>query len=89
MNNVREKNPNAKIIWVWGMIKLQILPSTILKGIELYKKEFNDKNVFALELDAMEDVEHTVYEKGSRGHPGPKTHCLAAEKISDFIKSIK
>ena len=36
----------------------------------------------------MEDVEHTVYEKGSRGHPGPKTHCLAAEKISDFIKSL-
>lgn len=88
LNNVRQKNPNAKIIWVWGMIKLQILPSTILKGIELYKKEFDDKNVFALELDAMEDVEHTVYEKGSRGHPGPKTHCLAAEKISDFIKSL-
>lgn len=88
LTNVRQKNPKAKIIWVWGMIKLYILPSTILKGIESYKKEFNDKNVFTLELDAMDDVEHSVYDKGSRGHPGPKTHLLAAEKITEYIKSL-
>ena len=62
--------------------------NVVINKIVSSERRFDDKNVFALELDAMEDVEHTVYEKGSRGHPGPKTHCLAAEKISDFIKSL-
>lgn len=88
LKNIRQKNPSAKIIWVWGMIKLETVPACILTGIEKYKKLTGDKDVYSLELDAMEDVEKLPEDKGSRGHPGPKTHRLAAEKISDFIKAL-
>ena len=53
--------------------------------MEDYKKESGDQNVFTLELDAMEDVENHLLDKGSRWHPGPKTHELAAKKISQNL----
>ena len=86
--NIRKNNPKAKIIWTWGMIKLAAVPEYILKGINEYKAEAGDNNVFTLELDAMEEVEVLPEDKGSRGHPGPKTHRLAAEKILNLIKSL-
>ena len=86
---IRKHNPSAKIVWVWGMIKLKTLPPYILKGIDEFKNENSDSNVFALELDAMEDVEKNDEDKGSRGHPGPKTHKLAAEKLTAFLKYVE
>lgn len=85
---IRAKNPSAKIVWTWGMIKLNTVPEWITDGINRYKKDFNDYEVYTLEFDAMEDVEKTDEDKGSRGHPGPKTHRLAAEKLTDFLKTI-
>ena len=69
------------------MIKLQLVPPLIQYGIEEYKYESGDKNVYTCELDPMEDVEKFDEDKGSRGHPGPKTHKLAAEKLYAFIKN--
>ncbi|MCQ2592129.1 MAG: GDSL-type esterase/lipase family protein [Treponema sp.] len=86
--NIRAKNPNAKIIWTWGMIKLEAIPEYIVQGIEAYKKQTGDNQVYSLELPSMEDVETCLEDKGSRGHPGPKTHILAAEKIASFIQSL-
>ena len=71
------------------MIKLKTLPPYILKGIDEFKNENSDSNVFALSLDAMEDVEKNDEDKGSRGHPGPKTHKLAAEKLTAFLKYVE
>ena len=82
---IRKNNPSAKILWVWGMIKLDKIPAILQNAMEDYKKESGDQNVFALELDAMEDVEIDLFDKGSRWHPGPKTHFLAAKKIADFM----
>lgn len=87
VKTVRSKNPAAKILWVWGMINIDKVPAVIEKAIEAYKTETGDKNVFTLELPDMAKVEITASDKGSRGHPGPKTHELAAQKIADFIKS--
>ena len=84
---IRKNNPHATIIWVWGMIKLQLVPPLIQYAVEEYIFESGDKNVFTLELDAMEDVEVYDEDKGSRGHPGPKTHKLAANKLCSFIKN--
>ena len=84
---IRRNNPNAIIIWCWGMIKLKLVPPLIQVGIEEYIFESQDKKVYTLELDSMEDVEKEDEDKGSRGHPGPKTHKLAALKIIDFIKN--
>lgn len=88
LKTVRKNNPSAKIIWVWGMIKLVAIPDFILRGVEKFKNETGDNQVYTLELDAMEDVEKLPEHKGSRGHPGPETHRLAAKKIVDFIKKI-
>ena len=70
------------------MIKLDKIPAILQNAMEDYKKENSDQNVFALELDAMEDVENDLFDKGSRWHPGPKTHFLAAKKIADFVEGM-
>ena len=85
---IRRYNPEAKIIWTWGMISIDIVPSLIQKAIGEYKKESGDKNVYALELESMAVLEKTDEDKGSRGHPGPLTHRKAAERIFDFISSL-
>ena len=82
---IRKNNPSAKILWVWGMLKLDKIPAILQNAMEDYKKESGDQKVFSLELDAMEDVENHLLDKGSRWHPGPKTHELAAKKISQNL----
>lgn len=84
---IRKNNNKAIIIWCWGMIILKLIPPLIQYGVEEYKYESGDKNVYTLELDPMENVEKLDEDKGSRGHPGPKTHKLAAEKLYDFIQN--
>ena len=86
---VRKNNPSAKIIWVWGMLGLQTVPGLVQKGLDAYKAASGDKAVYTLELESLEDLEKLPEEKGSRGHPGAKTHQAAASRIYDFIKSIK
>ncbi len=88
IKNIRSHNSEAKIIWTYGMLKLDIVPDYIKAGIEEYKKESADNNVFMLELDSMEELEVNLEDKGSRGHPGPKTHRMAAEKLFKFIKGL-
>ncbi len=85
---IRKNNPGAKIIWVWGMIKLDIVPSLIAQAVADYKAESGDNQVYTLELEAMEDLEKSDDDKGSRGHPGPLTHKKAAQKLYDFIKNV-
>jgi lysophospholipase L1-like esterase len=88
LKTVRKNNPNAVIIWCWGMIKLDLVPPLIQSAIEEYMEESGDQRVCTLELDSMEMVEKLAEDKGSRGHPGPKTHRLAAMKLSDFIAKL-
>ena len=85
---VRKNNPEAVIIWCWGMIKLDVIPPLIQQGVEDYMRETDDTRVCTLELDSMEMLEKLAEDKGSRGHPGPKTHRLAAVKITDLIKKL-
>lgn len=85
---VRSHNPSAKIIWCWGLLELKVVPACIQKGVEEYKEASGDKNVFAVELEPAEKLEKNPLEKGSRGHPGLKTHQAAATKLFEFIKSL-
>ncbi len=85
---IRSHNPNAKILWCWGMLKLHLVPGLIEKGVEEYKAESGDKNVYTLELEPLDELEKTPEEKGSRGHPGYKTHHAAALKIVDFLTKL-
>ncbi len=88
LGEIRKHNPKAKIIWTWGMLSLDIVPALIQKGIKEYMSASGDMNVYALELESMDDIEKNPEDKGSRGHPGPLTHKKAAEKIYDFIKTL-
>lgn len=88
LKTVRKHNPDAIIIWCWGMIKLDVVPPLIQSAIEEYMEESGDKAVCSIEFDSMEKVELLTEDKGSRGHPGPKTHRLAAIKLCDVIKKL-
>lgn len=85
---VRKNNPCAKIIWATGMMCIPEVMPFINDGIEEYKNAFQDKNIFTLEFESM-DIEQTDEDKGSRAHPGPLTHKLAAEKLCKFINSLR
>lgn len=89
LKEVRKNNPYAKILWVYNMLKLDFMPSIVLKGIKLYKKQTNDKYVYSLKLPSLDKLEFEDEDKGSRFHPGPKTHKVAAEKIVSFINKHK
>lgn len=82
---IRSHNPNAIILWVWGMLKLEMVPDLIKKGVDEYKAVSGDKKVFTLELESLDDLEKTEEEKGSRCHPGPQTHETAAVRIVDCL----
>ena len=86
---VRKNNPSAKIIWVWGMLGLETVPALVQKGVDNYKVTSGDKSVYTLELESLEKLEISDEGKGSRGHPGAKTHMAAAEKLYEFISSLR
>ena len=89
LGEIRKNNPDAKIIWTWGMIPIDVVPALIQKGVQEYIKESGDKNVYPLELESMKKLEKCDEDKGSRGHPGFLTHKKAAERIFDFIKTLQ
>ena len=88
LKEIRKYNPSAIILWCYGMIKLDKVPSLIENLVEVYKKETGDKKVFSMQLDSMEELELCEEDKGSRGHPGPKTHLCAAKKITAFLQNF-
>ena len=81
---IRKNNPKAIIIWCWGMVKHLLVPPLIQYGVEEYIFESGDKNVYTLELDYMDEIETNEDDKGSRAHPGFKTHKIASEKLLWF-----
>jgi len=85
---IRKNNPDAKIVWTWGMLPLDLAPSMIGAGIEAYKAESGDSQVYTLEYEPMDKVEKEPEDFGSRGHPGPKTHLLAAKKLTAFLQNL-
>ena len=85
---IRSHNPSAKILWCWGMLPLQTVPALIQKGVDEYKTTTGDQDVYTLELESLFDLEKTPQEKGSRGHPGYKTHQAAAQKIVELLKRL-
>lgn len=85
---IRKNNPKAKIIWATGMMDIPEVMPAIYAGIEEYKNYSGDKNIYTIDFESM-DCEVLDEDKGSRGHPGPKTHNLAAKKLADFINNLQ
>lgn len=80
LKKVRHYNPNAAIIWAYGMLG-NGMRTSILRAIDTYKKQTSDIKVSYLELP--ETTSETV---GSRQHPGVLNHRLAAESLAAFLK---
>lgn len=79
---IRKNNPQAKIIWCYGMVDDAIGPD-IREAVEQYSMEEKDEKIYYLHLEAMTD--DTI---GSRQHPGSKCHELAAKKVIKYIKEL-
>lgn len=80
LTQVRQKNPQALLVWCIGMLGTRIAP-VLRQGMEQYKTASGDARVFLLELP--ETTPETV---GARQHPGVKNHRQAAEVLTAFLK---
>ncbi len=90
LTHLRQKNPQAKLIWVYGMLEqnskaLNDQMRDILEGaVEEYSQDTDDKDVCYLQLPVTKGDGF-----GSRAHPGHKSHENAAaclvKKIREFM----
>lgn len=85
---IRTHNPDAKIIWATGFMPIPEVMESIYNGVRQYRTFFGDKNIFTLEFDSM-NFEISEEDRGSRSHPGPKTHGRAAEKLCHVIRALQ
>lgn len=76
---VRECNPEALIIWCYGMLGYE-LQETLLDAIAAYRRESGDNRVCYLSLPEAKG--ETL---GSREHPGYPNHQQAAGLLANFI----
>ena len=79
---LRRLNPHAYLLWAYGMCGCP-MEEHIVRGLEAYREETGDQRVSYLRLSACPEEW-----LGSRSHPGPKAHALAAEEIADVLKKV-
>jgi hypothetical protein len=79
---LRKYNPNAHIVWVYGMLGLAMMPA-IYRAVDTYSKTTGDKKVTVFQLPNT--TEETV---GSRMHPGKLAHEQAAKELTGYLKEI-
>ena len=78
---VREKNPDALIVWAYGMLGFE-MERYILQAIES-RKVGGDGSVSYLRLPAM-----LSGEEGSRDHPGYPAHQRAADSVAECLTEL-
>lgn len=81
LKKVRRCNPDAEIIWVYGMLGYS-MNAPIARAINTYCEETGDKKVHFLQLPNT--TKETV---GSREHPGIPSHKMAAGILTDYLKN--
>jgi len=77
---LRNNNPDAYIIWAYGMIG-DMLEPTILEAIEEYKAQYHDSIIKYIKLPEV-----TEKNMGARNHPGRKAH---KEVTKVLVKALK
>lgn len=82
LEKLRRYNPNARLIWVYGMLGSP-LKEAIMEAIQSYKEKADDDRVRFLELP--DTTKETV---GARQHPGVKAHRAASEVIVNHLKQL-
>lgn len=82
LKDIRTKNPNAPILWIYGMLGDGLKP-LILESIDLYRQKTGDEQISYLDLPNTTD--ETV---GSRFHPGYPAHKEAVKVLVPAIREI-
>ncbi len=83
IGQVREHNPDAKIICTMGIMGSQLYEE-IEKAVKLYCEDTGDTQVYAFEFDYQ--AEEDGY--GGDYHPSAATHKKAAEKLTEYLKAL-
>lgn len=76
LDDMRAKNPEAYIIWVYGMMRKDYEAS--YTGAVEYMNQKGDLKIFSLEMNANTEA--------LEGHPSAKAHKEYADKLVSFIK---
>ena len=83
LKKIREKNPNAKIICVLGLMGDRLFPA-VCKGAADFRKETGDDKVYTLHLPEQDP--EVGY--GANYHPLESEHRKAADVLVSFIKNL-
>ncbi len=80
---LRAKNPEAQILWVYGMVGSRMMP-TLVRAMERYLADSGDTRA---ELMPLADT--LPGEFGSRQHPGYPAHAKTAAAIAERIRTLR
>lgn len=83
IDRVREVYPNAKIVWIYGMMNEKFHP--VFEKLAGDKNAQGDKNIYYLPLEKITDKDD---EKGAVGHPNVNASERVSKKLAEFIKKI-
>ena len=83
LKKIREKNPNAKIICVLGLMGDRLFPA-VCKGAADFRKETGDDKVYTLHLPEQDP--EVGY--GANYHPLESEHRKVADVLVSFIKNL-
>ncbi|MEK3878409.1 SGNH/GDSL hydrolase family protein [Paenibacillus sp. FSL M7-0420] len=79
---LRSYNPEAHLLWVYGMLGLSLMP-TIYRAVDEYMRSTGDKNVSVFQLPNV-----TNETMGARTHPGLPAHEQTAGELSGYIRGL-
>ena len=82
INMVRNDAPNAKIIWMYGMMNKKFIP--VLRELT-DEMRTNDKNLSFLPIESVRREDN---ETGAFGHPNRKGQKRIADTLLSYIKSL-
>ena len=83
LDKVRAAYPDAKIIWMYGMMNSKFLPT--LKNVIQERQRDGDKNVYFLPIEKISREKNEV---GAVGHPNVNASIRVSKKLARFIKRI-
>lgn len=81
---IREKNPNATILCVLGVMGQELYPS-IETAVERFREETKDEKVFSFMLDQQANANGYAVDY----HPTEASHEHASDQMVEVIKQIK
>ena len=82
LKKLRRRNPDAYLLWAYGMCDHTMRPY-LEKAVSAYVEETKDERAGFQILPATNDLWI-----GSDNHPGVKTHQLAAEVLTERLRTI-